>query len=373
MKHLFRCSVAQKNPSNDDAALPHVATQSQGRHPLNSTVWPMTSLFAERYEIVHELGGGGSGTVYRVRDHKIGRDLALKLLRRGGEILAIREAHVLTGLESPHILRVFNAGIHTDVPFIATAIAPMGSTEDHLAVGAGVRPDLAVRWVQQALIGLGLCHRRNVLHRDITPANIFLDSQDHARLGDFGVAESMDEAGTAPPDGNQRCRAPEGYGGRLTVASDLFSAGVTLWRLLTGHWPFDASTEDELAISMREGNRRLRDTAPHVDRSIARVVEGALDPDPEARPPTADVMARRLGAARTLPRNWIRSADNGIVEYRSTAGGSPIVVVVTREGSRCTVETRYVTSDRRVVDGCFETTRSQLAQRLRVLFDRRIK
>ena len=286
----------------------------------------------------------------------------------------VREAHVLTGLESPYILRVFNAGIHTDIPFIATAIAPMGSTEDQLAEGVGVRPDLAVRWVQQALIGLGLCHRRNVLHRDITPANIFLDSQDHARLGDFGVAENMDEDGTAPPNGNQRCRAPEGYGGRLTVASDLFSAGVTLWRLLTGHWPFHASTEEELAVSMREGNRRLRDTAPHVDRSIARVVERALDPDPGARPSSADVMARLLGATRTLPRNWIcHSADNCIVEYRSTAGASPIAVVVTRDGSRRIVDTRYVASGRRVVAGCFETTRSQLARRLRVLFDRGVR
>ena len=331
-------------------------------------------MFADRYMIRDPLGVGGSGDVYRVWDRKLGRELALKLLRSGEETLVIREAHVLTGLESRHILRVFNAGIHNDVAFIATDIALMGSAEDQITEGVGVAPELAVRWVSQALIGLGLCHRRKVLHRDITPANVFLDSQDHARLGDFGVAESMDEDGTAAPAGNQRCRAPEGYGDRLTAKSDLFSAGVSLWRLLTGHWPFDGSTEAELAASMRGGNRRLRDTAPHVHRSISCVVESALDPCPEARPPTADEMSDLLRGTKTHPRNWIQqSVTNDVVEYRSTAGGSPIAVVVTKEGSRFIVETRYVESGRRLFVGCFETTKRQLAQRLRVVFDRRIR
>ena len=108
-----------------------------------------------------------------------GGDLALKLLSGGEETVVVREAHVLAGLKSPHILRVSNAGISQDIPFIATDIAPMGSAEDQIVRGVGVQPELAVRWVRQALIGLHLCHRRNILHRDITPANIFLDSHDH--------------------------------------------------------------------------------------------------------------------------------------------------------------------------------------------------
>ena len=113
-------------------------------------------------------------------------------------------------------------------------------------------------------------------------------------------------------------------------------------------------------------------TAPHVHSSIARVVESALDPDPGARPLTADEMAHLLRETRTHPRNWIRHpAASDIVEYRSTAGGSPLAMVVTREGSRRIVETRYVESRRRVLAGCFETTKKHLARRLRVVFDRR--
>lgn len=330
-------------------------------------------LFAGRYEILGELGVSNNSEVYRVRDIKIGRDLALKLMRGAQEIIAVREAHVLTGLESPYILKVFNAGIYNDIPFIATDIAALGSAEDHLEEGVGVAPEFAVRWVRQALIGLGLCHRKGVLHRDITPANIFLDSCDHARLGDFGVADSTDADGTASAAGNQLCRAPEGYGGRLTNRSDLFSAGVALWRLLTGHWPFNASTEEVLVRSMRQGDLRLRDSAPHVHKSTARIVERALSPNPEARPSTADEMANLLSKTKTHKRKWVRHAvDTDTVEYRSTAGGSPIRIIVKRVQSRFVVDTRYVGSQRRVRVGCFETTKSRLAQRLRRVFDRGI-
>lgn len=113
--------------------------------------------FAERYTILGSLGEGGNGTIYRVHDTKIGRDLALKLLAGGEEILVVREAHALTGLESPNVLRVFNAGVFNDIPFLTTDIAALGSTDDHLVEGIGVPPELAVRWVRQALVGLDYC------------------------------------------------------------------------------------------------------------------------------------------------------------------------------------------------------------------------
>lgn len=329
-------------------------------------------MFAHRYEILGSLGSGGNGTVYRVRDEKIGRVLALKLLNGGAELLVVREAHALTALESPHVLRVFNAGVHEDVPFIATEIAAMGSTEDQITGGVGVAPQLAVRWVRHALVGLDYCHRRGVLHRDLTPGNIFLNSEDHALLGDFGTATNIGEDGTAPHGGNQRCMAPEGFGGRLTPRSDLFSAGVTLWRLLTGNWPFEADTESELAMMMRASRRpRIRDIAPHVHRSIASVIECAIDPEPLRRPATASEMARLLAESRTHERNWVAigATPEGDDVFASTAGGSRLRLTVHSEGSCRLVETRHVSSGNRVRGGCFETTATRLAVDLRKTFD----
>ena len=332
--------------------------------------------FGDRYVVLDKLGVGGNGEVYRVRDRVLGGEFALKLLSRNcAEDLVVREAHSLQALASPHILQVSNAGILADVPFIATEIAPMGSTEDQIVDGIGVAPELAVRWVRHALVGLAYCHQKNIIHRDITPGNIFLDSHDRARLGDFGVAANMEVDGTASPSGNQRSRAPEGYGGRLTAKSDLFSAGVTLWRLLTGCWPYDAETEAELVALMRgEKRKRLRHVAPHVHRSIAQVVESALDPRPDFRPASADEMEHLLAGTKTHAKNWVRPpSDSGGAEYRSTGSGSPLTVIVASDGWRRIVETRYRKSGRRLRVGCFETTASRLAVDLRRLFDRDIQ
>lgn len=329
-------------------------------------------MFAGRYEILGDLGNGGNGIVYRVHDTKLGRDLALKLLNDGEESLVVREAHALTALESPHVLRVFNAGVHLDVPFLATDIAPMGSTEDRLKAEIGVAPVLAVRWVRQALVGLDYCHRRLVLHRDLTPGNVFLNSLDHALLGDFGLATNIGSDGTAPAAGNQRCRAPEGFGGRLTSQSDLFSAAATLWRLLTGAWPYDAEREEDLAAMMRAGDRpRLRDVAPHVHRSIAAVVERGLHPDPSERPATASEMASILADTQLHQRRWVRREPrpHDSLLFESTGGGSKIVVAVRLDGRRRVVESRHAGSGNRIRAACFETTAARLAVDLRRIFD----
>ncbi|MGQ0826312.1 MAG: serine/threonine-protein kinase [Actinomycetota bacterium] len=328
-EHLVGNAVIDCDPPDGHASTLDVAAESHRGHPDHRTVFRMTA-FAERYEIQDRLGEGGNGVVFLVRDTKIGRDLALKLLSVGEESLVVREAHALTALESPHVLRVFNAGVHLDVPFIATDVAALGSTEDQIVSGVGVPPEHAVRWVRQALVGLDYCHRRRVLHRDLTPGNIFLNTLDHALLGDFGLAANIDDDGTSPAAGNQRCRAPEGFdGGRLTVQSDLFSAAASLWRLLTSAWPYDAEHEADLATKMRNSERpRLRDIAPHVHRSITTVVERALDPNPSRRPTSASEMARLLADARLHSRNWVRRAPGPSADlmFTSEAGGSGIVV-----------------------------------------------
>jgi serine/threonine-protein kinase len=368
---LLHLGANDRDPADGHAATSGIAAQSQDRHVDDRTVGRMTT-FADRYEIVGHLGQGGNGVIYKVRDTKIGRDLALKLLSDGEESLVVREAHALTALESPHILRVFNAGVHLDVPFLATDIAAMGSTEDQIVSGVGVPPELAVRWVRQALVGLDYCHRRRVLHRDLTPGNIFLNTIDHALLGDFGIATNIEDDGTALAAGNQRCRAPEGFGGRLTATSDLFSAAASLWRLLTAEWPYNAATELELATKMRTNDRpRLRDVAPHVHRSVAAVVERGLDPDPGCRPSSASEMARQLADAQVHPRNWVRQVPTPQADFVFTSeSGTKLVITVAVDGRKRLVETRHARSGNRVGQGCFETTPARLAVELRKVFDR---
>lgn len=217
-----------------------------------------------------------------------------------------------------------------------------------------------------------LLHRRRILHRDITPKNIFLNTLDHALLGDFGLAVNLDVDGTAPGAGNQRYRAPEGFGGRMTTRSDLFSVGATLWHLLSGEWPYDAHDEQELVGKMLAAKRpRLRDLAPHVTRSLAEVVEQSLHPDPAERPATASEMAHQLSNARFLARSWRRVADPLSTDFvlRTNAGAS-LELRVSADGRLRQIETRRIGTGARVNKGCAEVTPAKVATELRRILDR---
>src|SRR5205807_556377 len=145
----------------------------------------------------------------------------------------------------------------------ATELAKLRSASDWMeSVGHPVPIDLAVRWARHALVGLSVCHLRNLLHRDIKPSNLFLQSLDLCQLGDFGVAELMDANGEAAEHGTLQIRAPEGIiTGRLTVRSDIYSVGVTLYMLLTGaQFPFGSATEAEVKVAITAGRLpKLRD------------------------------------------------------------------------------------------------------------------
>jgi serine/threonine protein kinase len=332
-------------------------------------------MFAGRYETFERLGRGGYGTVYRAHDHNLGRELALKLFHQRAEVLALHEARILTHLEGDHILRVFNADVHQDVPFLATSIAAQGSTEDHLGASPGVRPDLVLKWLRHLLVGLRVTHNAGLLHRDITPSNLFLDSTDHARLGDFGVATNQRQDGSADPAGNPLVRSPESLLlGIVTRRSDIWAVGVSGWRLLTGMWPFEALTEAELFQRIADGSRvRLRDQAPHVPQRLALALERAIDPDPANRYETAEAMDDELSRIRAIQRIWVESPQQGQGRHwvgESTRGKNQLEVAahLNTDGG-WEITTRYAATGRRLSRHCLVTRDSQLLRRLRVIFD----
>jgi eukaryotic-like serine/threonine-protein kinase len=259
-------------------------------------------VFANRYEYFEVLGTGGWGVVRRAHDRHLDREVALKTYPAGADLLvATWEAQRLMALEGPHILRVFNADKYQDVPYITTEIAPLKSAQDR-AGGYGVRPDLAVRWVRHGLIGLGVCHQARLIHRDIKASNIFLDSEDLAKLGDFGVAAVMNTAGTTQPHGAWSIRAPEAYAvGVVSVRSDVYSMGLTLYQLLTGTNPFERATVPETEAAVLAHNYpRVRDIAPQVPRVLAMRVDKAMALDPGDRYASAAEFNEDLGAIRRL-------------------------------------------------------------------------
>jgi serine/threonine protein kinase len=298
--------------------------------------------FADRYHRRAILGTGGFGVVWRAWDDNQNQEVALKLFASSSPVIhAYHEARVLTALESDNVLRVFNADTFADIPYIATRIAAEGSAEDKLGLAAplGARPDDAVAWTRQVLVGLGSCHAFGLVHRDIKPSNIFLESNDWALLGDFGLAHPPDAKGRVPPAGTTVTMAPEmfrqGFG---TIVSDVYSIGVSMYRVLSGAWPFEGPDDPEIirAVLNRE-YVRLRDTAPHVPKRLADRVEKAMANDPGDRYQTWAEMHAEL-ANHGLSRIWQRIVPHPThnrcwIECRTRSRGAIHQVCVTQDAS----------------------------------------
>lgn len=280
---------------------------------------PQLTLFADRYqydEATDRLGGGVFGVVYRADDTRQRFSVALKLLKKGTlPDEAYREAQILTRLGGDYVLQIHNTGTADDIPYLATRIAPLGSTEDFLAKSApfGAPPDVAVAWIRNALLGLASAHEQRWVHRDVKPGNVFLERLDWSLIGDFGVAGMMNEQGRVAAHGDQRVCAPEMYtSGFGDVRSDIFSTGVTLYRLLSGEWPFDTirgSVPDQIVAGAYPP---LADVAPHISRALAARVTRAMALNPDDRFQTARQMHAALGRGKLVPAAWQRiSPHNG--------------------------------------------------------------
>jgi serine/threonine protein kinase len=336
-------------------------------------------LYADRYRLQGELGHGGYGTVFRAHDDNTGRDVALKVFNRVvRSSVAFREAHILTALEGPHVLRMFDADVWNDTAHMSSAIAALRSVQDQLG-DKGVSEQRARLWVVHLLRGLEAMHRLGLVHRDVKPANLMLDSPEHARLGDFGTTAALD-SGVVDAEGDPSVRAPEMYAiGRGDVRSDVYSVGATLWRCLTGHWPFPAEqkmTAEEYGRWVLGGlPRRLRDVAPHVSSRLARIAEKALSLDPADRYQTAGEMEVALSRL-PVPRRWWREVEAHPGHVRCWKGdvaagsGSAVVVCVsTATSGRSEITTQKLPSGNRVREHCRVERNVRLGIVLRGVFD----
>ena len=333
----------------------------------------MSPLFARRYEPIDVLGQGGFGVVWRAIDHNLRREVALKLFQQGAHVFqAYYEAQLLIALESPHILRVFDATTYQDIPHITTAVAPLRSAEDRMRP-FGIPVQTSVRWVRHLLVGLDVCHGSGLLHRDIKPSNLFLQSEDLAQLGDFGVAAVMDPAGFTDAHGDWRIRAPELYlSGKATVLSDVYSAGLCLYTLLTGEYPF-VGTPPEIEAKVTNADLpRLRDLAPHVPQSLAQRVERAISLNPADRFPSANALHASLGQIGALAFSWRRVEPHPDHSQcwvgKSTKGAADLQVCVEAVGGSFAYTTSRAKSGRRLTSYCGIAAPKQLPVRLRQVF-----
>jgi serine/threonine-protein kinase len=177
-----------------------------------------------------------------------------------------------------------------------------------------VSPEQAVRWGQQLGHGLDRVHAARLIHRDVKPANGFLDADQVALLGDLGMAAAIGSDGSVPPNGTLATAAPEVLvpTGRCSVRSDVYSLGATVFYLVTGEYPVShKQSVAAMTAQIIEGRRRrVRDLSPHVSPSLGRVIERALSTDPAGRQLDALSLANQLSNSQHYRRSWIRIVEH---------------------------------------------------------------
>ncbi|MGE3166987.1 MAG: protein kinase, partial [Planctomycetota bacterium] len=275
------------------------------------------------YRLLREVGRGGMGVVYEAEQLSLLRRVAVKVLAShhatdSSRERFHREAHAVARLEHPNIVPVYAIGETGGVPFMAMKFIEGRSLADVIAAGGkgllddstsdgredGTRSRVPSRYQRVAALGrdvaraLASAHELGVLHRDIKPGNLLLDTELKVWVADFGLAkveQAADITVSGALVGTPRYMAPEAIRGWADPRADIYGVGVTLYELLTGHPAFESGSQVELLrdIQDREPVRpRRRD--PRLPRDLETIVLKAMEKDPERRYPTARALASDL-------------------------------------------------------------------------------
>ena len=271
------------------------------------------------YEIVAPIGAGGMGDVYRARDARLGRDVAIKVipaqfadhperLRRFEQ-----EARAVAALSHPNILAIFDVGTHEAIPYLVTELLEGESLRDRLR-GGGVTVRKTVEIGVQIAQGLAAAHEKGIIHRDLKPGNVFVTTNGQVKILDFGLAkltrpevtqdshavtesgEPSTESGTVL--GTMGYTSPEQLRGeRADARSDIFSFGCVLYEMLSGKSPFLKGTGAETVVAiMSEDPPPLSGTGRAIGPALQEIVSRCLEKRPEDRFSSAHDLAFALQA-----------------------------------------------------------------------------
>lgn len=271
------------------------------------------------YEIVGQIGAGGMGEVWKAKDTRLGRDVAIKVLptdfaEDAGLVRRFhQEAKILASLNHPNVVQVFEAGDFEGSPFLVMELLE-GETLRARLHSKPLAPKRAAEIAREASLGLSAAHEKGILHRDLKPENRFLTKDGHVKVLDFGLAkveaskpigqESETRALLSEPGtivGTSGYLSPEQVRGEtLDQRSDLFSLGVILWEMLTGQRPFAGDSSVEVMHAILKEDPPELDEALQVPHPLERILRSYLAKEPAGRFHSAHDLAFALeGTAAT--------------------------------------------------------------------------
>jgi len=281
----------------------------------------------EKYEVLEEIGHGGMATVYRARDRRLGRDVAIKVihkhLRENKEVAArfVSEARAVAKLKHPNIVEVYDVSDEADAERYLIVELVNGTTLRKLLAERGHMPaEIAAALGIELAQALHHAHEQGVVHRDVKPENVLVDLADRSpskrsasserpadaeagrvKLTDFGIAKLLDAQGvtsTGQVLGSPAHMAPEQIeGGDVSARADVFGMGVLLYECMVGRLPFDGKNPAQVLRKVLDGAFTPPERArPTVGTGMSRIVERALAREANDRFPSAGELSDALRA-----------------------------------------------------------------------------
>ncbi len=309
------------------------------------------------YEIQSPLGAGGMGEVYRARDARLSRDVAIKILPASFSADPDRlqrfaqESRAAAALNHPNILSIYDIGEDRGAPYVVSELLEGETLRDRLRSGA-LSSRKAIEYAQQIARGLAAAHEKGIVHRDLKPENLFITNEGHVKILDFGLAKFIHaetdasdnaptvqvatEAGTVL--GTAGYMSPEQVRGKAADSrSDIFAFGAILYEMLSGKRAFHGdSAADTMSAILKEDPPELTETNRNVSPALERIVRHCLEKNPAERFQSArdvafnldaltDISASSRGAMRAIPetrtvRHWLLPLLGGLLLLASWAG-----------------------------------------------------
>ncbi|SDB22828.1 Stk1 family PASTA domain-containing Ser/Thr kinase [Butyrivibrio sp. INlla16] len=249
-------------------------------------------MIGDRYEILEKIGTGGMSDVYRAKDHKLNRPVAVKVLKQefsenDNFVSKFRvEAQAAAGLMHPNIVNVYDVGDENGIHYIVMELVDGITLKRYIEKKSRLSVKEAVSIAIQVAMGLEAAHNNHIIHRDIKPQNIIISKEGKVKVTDFGIAKAAtSNTITSNVMGSVHYTSPEqARGGYSDAKSDVYSLGITLFEMLTGRLPFNGDTTVAIAIKhIQEDLPSPAEFSDEIPISVEKIVMKCCQKSPDRR------------------------------------------------------------------------------------------
>ena len=247
----------------------------------------------KRYEILGRVGSGGMADVYKGKDHKLNRYVAIKVLKsdyRSDQVFIqkfLSEAQAAAGLMHPNVVNVYDVGQDRGLYYMVMELVEGITLKDYIQKKGKLSAKETISISIQMVTGIQAAHNRHIIHRDIKPQNIIISKEGKVKVTDFGIARATTSTQTisASVMGSVHYTSPEqARGGRVDEKSDIYSAGITMYEMITGHVPFDGDSTVSVALKhLQEEIVSPSKEVPDIPYSLECIIMKCTQKNPERR------------------------------------------------------------------------------------------